>query len=67
MTRSKKIFIACIFAFFAFLVFIVVDISRKTTFPGSRKRQNAANEVQKALPSDTLKSNPSAKSATHQP
>lgn len=67
MTRSKKIFIACIFAFFAFLVFIVVDISRKTTFPGSRKRQNTSKEVQQPLSPDSLESNPSAKSAAHQP
>jgi hypothetical protein len=35
MTRSKKIFAAFAFVFAIFLVFIVYDISTRTTFPGS--------------------------------
>jgi hypothetical protein len=60
MTRSRKIFLVAAGVFAAFLVFAVIDISRRTTFPGSKKsKQEAA--------SDTTKRNSSAKSATQQP
>jgi len=37
MTRSKKIFAAFAIAFILFLVFVVYDISTRTTFPGARR------------------------------
>ena len=36
MSRSKKIFVAFAIVFFLVLVYIVYDISSRTTFPGSR-------------------------------
>ncbi|MBL7848950.1 MAG: hypothetical protein JNL40_15895 [Cyclobacteriaceae bacterium] len=60
MTRSRKIFLIAALLFAAFLVFIVVDISRRTTFPGSKKKE-------KVEPVDTIKNSSSPKSAAHQP
>ena len=51
MKRSKKIFLIAAVIFFAMVIFVGYDISRKTTFPGSKKllRESLA-------PSDSVKS-----------
>lgn len=38
MSRSKKIFVGAMVVFFLFLVFVSYDISRRTTFPGSKSQ-----------------------------
>jgi len=40
MKRSQKIFIGIMLVFFVGLVLLAVDISRKTSFPGAKSRQN---------------------------
>jgi hypothetical protein len=67
MTRSKKIFAGIAFAFFVSLIYLVYDISRKTTFPGSRPRQEKvpAKELNEAR--DSVKSNLPANTAIQQP
>ena len=59
MTRSKKIFVALGALFFIFLLVLIYDISRKTTFPGpkSRPKKEAPKEA------DTVKHTLSPKSA----
>ena len=59
MTRSKKIFVALGVLFFIFLLLLIYDISRKTTFPGPKSRPK------KDLPADadTVKHTSSPKSA----
>jgi len=51
MKRSKKIFLIAAVIFFVMVIFVGYDISRKTTFPGSKKllRESLA-------PSDSVKS-----------
>lgn len=41
MTRSKKIFTAFAIAFLLALIYVVFDISRRTTFPGARHDRKA--------------------------
>ncbi len=36
MSRSKKVFLGFAFAFFVMVAYLSYDISRRTTFPGSR-------------------------------
>ncbi len=36
MQRSKKIFIAFAIVFFLIILYVSIDISRRTTFPGSK-------------------------------
>ncbi|HAC25065.1 MAG TPA: hypothetical protein DCE81_09130 [Cytophagales bacterium] len=38
MTRSKKIFLGFVAAFAVFIVLVSYDISRRTTFPGSKSQ-----------------------------
>ena len=46
MTRSKKIFVGLSVVFFLSLVALVYDISHKTTFPGSKRREkDSLNKV----------------------
>jgi len=52
MKRSKKIFLVLSGIFFLIMILIGVDISRRTTFPGSRKLLKES-----ILPSDTLEEN----------
>jgi len=66
MTRSKKIFVAAAILFFLFLVGLVIDISRKTTFPGARNRKGTLQQT-KPVPKDSLPDTLSSKSATHLP
>jgi hypothetical protein len=54
MSRSKKIFAAFAFVFLLFLVFVVYDISTRTTFPGSAKKQDATPSKQESLSGDSL-------------
>jgi hypothetical protein len=58
MTRSRRIFLIGAIVFAAFLAFTVYDISRRTSFPGSRKTGQQP-------PADSLKSDSSAKSVVH--
>lgn len=37
MNRSKKVFVIVAVLFFLGVVLVTIDISRKTTFPGSKK------------------------------
>lgn len=60
MTRNRKIFLVAAVLFAAFLAFTVYDISRRTTFPGSKKGKKEA-------PADTVERRSSPKSATQQP
>jgi len=66
MTRSKKIFLGIMILFFAFLVGLVIDISNRTTFPGSRK-EKGQDSTEKAASVDTTKNHSSPKSSTQQP
>ena len=38
MSRSKKVFLAFAAVFFVTLAFVSYDISRRTTFPGSKSQ-----------------------------
>jgi hypothetical protein len=67
MTRSKKVFFAFVVVFFGSLVFLVYDISRKTTFPGSKARMKVAPAADSAVSLDSAKSNLSPKTPVHQP
>ncbi len=60
MNRSRKIFLIGAALFAAFLVFLVIDISRRTTFPGSKK-------TKKEAPADTVERRSPPKSTTQQP
>ncbi|MGF1638580.1 MAG: hypothetical protein ACFCUU_15995 [Cyclobacteriaceae bacterium] len=51
MKQSKKIFIAVCIVFMAILVAVSIDISGRTTFPGSKKLLKES-----LLPSDTVAS-----------
>jgi hypothetical protein len=42
MTRSKKIFLVVVVLFFLFLIWLMYDISSRTTFPGSKNREKRA-------------------------
>jgi hypothetical protein len=62
MTRSKKIFILAAILFLAALLYASYDISRKTSFPGSKgqlkerlRQQYATDDSTKA---DSLKEKP---------
>ena len=48
MPRSRKIFLAFALVFFLLLVYIVYDISSRTTFPGSDPPETGT------VPADTL-------------
>jgi hypothetical protein len=63
MNRSKKIFVGFAIVFFLSLVAIVIDISRKTTFPGSKKKQRDSIEQKKLDEKDSDKSRLTPKSA----
>lgn len=59
MNRSKKIFAALALLFFLLLMYIVYDISTRTTFPGARtpetERPGPDDSVRgDSLPSDTI-------------
>jgi len=45
MSRSKKIFAAFAFAFFLFLLYIVYDMSNRTTFPGRKPAHQELPQV----------------------
>lgn len=60
MTRSRKYFLFFVALFVAFLVFIVFDISRRTTPPWKKKHATTAE-------TDTSKNRSSPKTATQQP
>lgn len=57
MTRSRKIFLFAAALFVAFLVFVVVDINRRTTPPWLKNKQNEA-------PKDSSSRHSSADSTT---
>jgi len=42
MTRSKKIFLLLAAVFLIIVAIIVMDFSRKTTFPGKKAKRDAA-------------------------
>jgi hypothetical protein len=42
MTRSKKIFVIIAAVFLIIVVLVVMDFSRKTTFPGKKAKQDSA-------------------------
>jgi hypothetical protein len=60
MTRNRKIFLVAFALFVAFLVFLMIDISRRTTPPWKKKGQKEAS-------ADTVQHHSSPKSATQQP
>ena len=49
MNKSKKIFLAFAAAFFLAMLIIGYDISKRTTFPGSKKLL-----IETLMPSDTV-------------
>ena len=49
MTKSKKIFLAFAGVFFLLMIIIGYDISKRTSFPGSRKLM-----IESLSPSDTV-------------
>ena len=49
MNKSKKIFLAFAVAFFLAMLIIGYDISKRTTFPGSKKLL-----IETLMPSDTV-------------
>ena len=51
MTRSKKIFAGFVAIFILLLIYVVVDISSRTTFPGRPKDDAPADSI----PIDTAK------------
>lgn len=58
MTRSKKIFFGFLVAFVIFIALVSYDISRRTTFPGS-KSQLKERLKEKYLPADSVKADSS--------
>lgn len=64
MTRSKKVFLGAAVAFFFFLAWVVYDISRRTTFPGSKSKAKTTSEEAKK---DTTKSHLPPKTTTPRP
>lgn len=62
MTRSKKVFAGFAVLFFCVLVFVSYDISRRTTFPGSKPQLKERLKHQ-YLKKDSIKSD--SLSATH--
>lgn len=56
MTRSKKIFVAFAIVFALLLMYVVYDISSRTTFPGrSRGVQEVENTSADTIPADSGK------------
>ncbi|MBS1487051.1 MAG: hypothetical protein JST43_05635 [Bacteroidetes bacterium] len=53
MKKSKKIFVGFSIAFVLFLMYVGYDMSRRTTFPGSKSRSKEQNSPH--LGSDSLK------------
>ena len=53
--------------FFVGLILLAYDISRKTTFPGSKPKLKEPLNVNPSENKDTTKSTLSPKSSTHQP
>lgn len=53
MTRSKKVFAGFAIVFFLFLVFVVYDISTRTTFPGSEYKERPVDSVQDSVRADS--------------
>ena len=53
MNRSKKIFAAFAILFLAFLIYIVYDISSRTTFPGRSKKSDTATPALDTASSDS--------------
>jgi hypothetical protein len=66
MTRSKKVFIAILIAFFIGLVALAIDISRKTSFPGSKKKLKHAFKMELTDKLHLAQSISSPKSTTYQ-
>jgi hypothetical protein len=54
MTRSKKIFAGFALVFLALLIYVSIDISRKTTFPGSKPQLR--ERIKESYLSDSVKS-----------
>jgi hypothetical protein len=54
MNKSKKVFVGLAIVFFLFLAFASYDISRRTTFPGS-KSQLKERVKKQFLETDTVK------------
>jgi hypothetical protein len=55
MTRSKKIFVGAAVLFFFLLVIVSYDISRRTTFPGSKSQLKQRLKQQYLKPDTTEK------------
>ena len=58
MSRSKKVFLGFAAAFFVMLVYLSFDISRRTTFPGSKSQLKDRLKKQ-YLQKDTLRTDSS--------
>lgn len=54
MSRSKKIFAGFAFAFLLLLLYVVYDISSRTTFPGTKRKEG----VHENIPADSLRADP---------
>ncbi len=54
MTRSKKIFVAFAIMFAVILALVVIDLSRRTTFPGSDRKPAVPDTVRQV---DSLQGN----------
>ncbi len=54
MSRSRKIFLVCAFLYLFILLIVSVDISRKTTFPGSKPQMKQRME-DRFKPADSVK------------
>jgi len=54
MTRSKKVFLGIAIVFFASLIYVSYDISKRTTFPGSKSQLKERLKKQ-YLQADTTK------------
>jgi hypothetical protein len=67
MTRSRRILLGFAAVILVSVGWLVYDISRQTTFPGSGKPANQAQAQDSLARPDSLKSNLPPKSAVHQP
>ncbi|HCM77522.1 MAG TPA: hypothetical protein DIS90_14155 [Cytophagales bacterium] len=55
MTKSKKVFVGVAILFFIGLAIISYDISRRTTFPGSKSQLKERIKKQLVAPDSTVK------------
>lgn len=55
MSRSKKTFLALSAVFLIIMIIIGIDISKKTTFPGSKKYLKESLSPSDSLESDSSK------------